>query len=127
MARVRQRGTAPELLLRALLRRHAVRFTVNRRGLPGSPDIVAPGLRRALFVHGCFWHRHRGCAACTTPKRNAEFWTEKFRVNRARDRRKIRELEALGYAVMTVWECQLRSPTKRVRLERRVLRFLVEG
>jgi len=127
MSRVRQEGTAPELLLRALLRRKAVRFRSNRKGLPGSPDIVVPRERHALFVHGCFWHRHRGCAACTTPKSNAAFWAEKFRANRARDRQNLRELKALGYTVMTIWECQLRSRTKRARLERRILRFLGEG
>ena len=79
--------------------------------------------RLAVFVHGCFWHRHRGCRACTTPKENAPFWAQKFADNVARDRRKATELRRLGFRVLTVWECQVKSEAKLVQLERKLGRF----
>jgi DNA mismatch endonuclease (patch repair protein) len=123
MARVRQKGTAPELVVRDIIARGGYRFRTNGRVLPGSPDIFDPAGKLAVFVHGCFWHRHSRCRACTTPKRNAEFWREKFEQNIARDRRKLDQLRRLGYRVLTVWECQVKSPAKLARLERRLQRF----
>jgi DNA mismatch endonuclease (patch repair protein) len=101
-------------------------YSTNVRGIPGSPDIVSADHTRAVFVHGCYWHRHPGCRASTTPTHNAEFWQEKFVANVRRDRRKVRALRKLGYRVMTVWECQTKSETKRVLLERRLDRFFRE-
>lgn len=126
MGRVRQRGTAPEQVVRRLLRDLGYGFRTNGRALPGSPDIYDSRRRRALFIHGCFWHRHARCRACTTPTRNQSFWVEKFLANIARDQRNARALRRLGYRVMTVWECQVKSTEKLTRLERRLDRFFEE-
>ncbi|MGD1156403.1 MAG: DNA mismatch endonuclease Vsr [Terriglobia bacterium] len=123
MASVRQRGSAPELAVRAILRGQRHRFKTNAERLPGSPDIYAPWAKLAVFIHGCFWHRHRGCRACTTPKNHRNFWLEKFRQNVARDRRKVRQLRRLGYRVLTVWECQVKSLSKLARLKKQLDRF----
>jgi DNA mismatch endonuclease, patch repair protein len=105
MGQVRQKGTQPELVVRSLLSSLGHRFRVGRRGLSGSPDIVNASRRWVVFVHGCFWHRH-GCKATTTPGRNREFWEAKFQRNVERDRRSVEALEALGYTVIVVWECE---------------------
>lgn len=110
MARVRQKGTAPELVVRTLLRREGASYRLNARDLPGSPDIVHRGRRKAIFVHGCFWHRHPGCPRATTPKQNFVFWQEKFDRNIQRDERKLAELRAEGYDVLVIWECETLSP-----------------
>lgn len=123
LGRVRQKGTAPEVIVQEMLTRLGHAYSTNVRGIPGSPDVVAMDQSRAVFVHGCYWHRHPGCPASSTPKSNAEFWKEKFEANIRRDQRKVRELRKLGYRVMTVWGCQTKSADKRVRLERRLDRF----
>jgi DNA mismatch endonuclease (patch repair protein) len=105
MRGVRQRGTAPELVVRSALRQLGHRYRLGNRDLPGSPDIANRRQRWVVFVHGCFWHRH-GCKATTTPTRNPEFWQAKFARNVARDRRVIEDLTARGYRVVVIWECQ---------------------
>jgi len=120
MARVRQSGTGTELLVQELLQRLGVAFRTNAKDLPGSPDIVIAEPKVALFVHGCFWHRHGGCKATTTPKTNAAFWREKFERNQARDRRKALQLRRLGYAVLVIWECQTKNPERLERVARRI-------
>src|SRR5262245_36742868 len=97
MARVRHSGTAPELAVRRLLRRLRIRFTTSNRDLPGSPDIANRRDKWALFIHGCFWHRHEGCSQTTTPRTNKLFWLQKFRDNRLRDTRKGSQLRRLGF------------------------------
>ena len=111
MARIGPRDTKPEIVVRRLLYAIGRRFRLHRRDLPGTPDIVLPGLRKAIFVHGCFWHRHESCAKATTPKIRAAFWQEKFDRNVARDERKEAELRAAGWDVTTVWECETRDVT----------------
>ena len=106
MARVRGRNTRPELAVRRLLHRLGYRYRLHRRDLPGTPDICFPVQRKAIFVHGCFWHRHEGCARCTTPKTRASFWAEKFASNRVRDRNNLAKLVVLGWEAMVVWECE---------------------
>lgn len=121
MGRVRQKHTEPERFVRTLLHGLGLRFTVNgpcNRTLPGRPDIVLPRWRAVVFVHGCFWHRHRGCRRTTTPAARRAFWLAKFRINVARDRRVQRALRAQGWRVLTVWECEtLRTSglTQRLR------------
>lgn len=124
MARVRQRGTAPELVVRTLLRKRGCTMRMNGRNLPGSPDLYDRRTRKAIFVHGCFWHRHRRCVAATTPVNNRQFWLDKFTNNVARDKSKMRALRRLGYKVITVWECQLKSPIKLSRIETKLSRFV---
>jgi DNA mismatch endonuclease (patch repair protein) len=86
---------------------------VNNRDLPGSPDIANRSKKWAVFVHGCFWHRHDGCPRTTMPRRNREFWAEKFRANIRRDRKVIERLEACGYLVLIVWECEANAPSRQ--------------
>jgi DNA mismatch endonuclease (patch repair protein) len=124
MGRVRQRGTAPELLIRRLARAAGLELKANLRGLPGSPDLASIESRAVIFVHGCFWHRHVGCRAASTPRHNRAFWVEKFEANCRRDRRKTRLLRRLGYRVMTVWECDVKSEQRLRRMERRLVRFI---
>lgn len=117
MKRVRQKKTAPEDRLAALLRAEGVAYRRNVTGLPGRPDFANRRRRWAIFVNGCFWHHHTNCAKATVPKANREFWEEKFSANRRRDAVKIRALRALGFRVLIVWECELRDEaTLRHRL-----------
>lgn len=111
MAKVRGANTAPELVVRRILWRLGYRFRLHVRKLPGSPDIVLPRYRTAIFVHGCFWHRHPGCAKATTPKSRVEFWSSKFSANVERDDRNRRDLLARGWKVATIWECETRDET----------------
>ncbi len=110
MGRIRGRNTAPEIIVRRASHRLGLRFRVHRPDLPGTPDIVFPKHRLAIFVHGCFWHRHEGCRRCTTPKTRIEFWNEKFRKNVERDRRDAEALLMRGWKVLTIWECQTKNP-----------------
>jgi DNA mismatch endonuclease (patch repair protein) len=122
MRRVRQRHTAPERIVRSVLHRLGLRFTVEgplNRTLPGRPDIVLPRWHTVIFVHGCFWHRHEGCPRTTTPATRRDFWETKFAHNVARDRRQQRALRAAGWRVLVVWECAtLRPTTLAARLAR---------
>ncbi len=108
MARVKGKHTAPEMKVRRFLHAKGFRFRLHDQTLPGSPDLVLPGRRIALFVHGCFWHRH-GCKATTTPKTHTEFWTEKFEANCARDQRNLKALFAAGWQPIALWECDIKA------------------
>ncbi len=114
MSRIRGRNTGPELRLRSLLHRSGFRFRLHAKQLPGCPDVVLPKYRIAIFVHGCFWHRHPGCRNATTPSTRREFWQEKLDGNVIRDARNRAALEAAGWAVMTVWECELKADAEAV-------------
>ena len=109
MADIRQRDTTPELAVRRWLTARGHRYRVLNRDLPGSPDIANRARRWAVFVHGCYWHRHPGCSKASTPKRNAAFWQAKFHANVARDARSARALADQGYRVATVWECETKD------------------
>jgi DNA mismatch endonuclease, patch repair protein len=118
MARVRSKDSQPELVVRKLAHRLGYRFRLHRRDLPGTPDLVLPRFRKIIFVHGCFWHRHRGCSRTTNPKTRAAFWANKFQQNTRRDRRKQGQLKRLGWNVLVVWECETfdhRDVCRRVR------------
>ena len=111
MSRIRGKDTAPELALRKALHALGLRYRLHAR-LPGKPDIVLPRHSAVVFVHGCFWHRHRGCRIATTPKSNTAFWREKFDRNVARDKRVRRQLRVAGWRVFIAWECQLSGKGK---------------
>jgi DNA mismatch endonuclease (patch repair protein) len=112
LAGVRQRGTSAEVIVGRMLGRLGHRFRTRNRDLPGSPDLANRRQSWAIFVHGCFWHRHAGCVRTTTPKRNRSFWLEKFAANRRRDRRAIQDLASRGFQCLVVWECEaLRAPS----------------
>jgi DNA mismatch endonuclease, patch repair protein len=114
MSRIRGKDTAPELALRSMLHRAGYRFRVHREDLPGKPDIYLGGYRTAVFVHGCYWHRHPRCKKATTPGTRTEYWLNKFAGTVRRDQRKQAELEAQGIKVLTVWECELEADPEAV-------------
>ena len=107
MSGIRGKNTKPEMVVRRFLHRMGFRFRLHRRDLPGRPDIVLPKHRTVVEVRGCFWHRHEGCPYAYTPKSNREFWETKLNGNRDRDRRNLRELRALGWRAIEIWECEL--------------------
>lgn len=109
MAAIRSSATKPEMILRHALWRLGFRYRVNEHRLPGSPDILLPKYRTVIFVHGCFWHGHKGCKNYTVPKTNTEFWVAKVARNQERDQEVWRKLEAMGWNVIIVWECQLKK------------------
>lgn len=113
MATIRGKDTKPELLLRKAMHSRGFRFRLHDRRLPGSPDLVFPRYRAAVFVHGCFWHRHEGCRFATTPATRPEFWAEKFKANVARDKRHGTALLGAGWRVVIVWECDIKSSLDR--------------
>lgn len=110
MSRIRSKNTNPEKQVRSLLHRTGYRFRIHVRKLPGCPDIVLPKYRTAIFVHGCFWHRHEGCRYAYVPKSSIEFWERKFQDNVERDKRNSENLKRLGWSVEVIWECESRDP-----------------
>lgn len=120
MSRIRGKNTKPEVRLRSMLHRAGFRFRVHDNRLPGKPDIVLPKYKSVIFVNGCFWHRHEGCRYCTTPATRREFWEKKFSGTVQRDRDKKQQLEAAGWDVFIVWECELKRDSDGV------LRFLID-
>jgi DNA mismatch endonuclease (patch repair protein) len=117
MSRIKGRNTRPEIVVRSVLHGLGFRFRLRGRKVLGRPDVVLVRHRAVVFVHGCFWHRHRGCRFSYQPKSNVAFWAEKFRQNVARDARNKRELRRLGWRVVVVWECQAAD---RAALRRRL-------
>ncbi len=107
MAAIKGRNTKPELAVRRFLHAAGLRYRLHRKDLPGKPDIVLPAHRTVIFVHGCFWHRHSGCANSVMPKSNRLFWQEKLCGNVERDRRNHAELGGLNWRVIVVWECEI--------------------
>ena len=126
MARIRGWDTKPELALRSMLHRLGYRFTVNSHNnklLPGRPDLVLPKFHTVIFVHGCFWHGHDHCKHFRLPATRREWWTAKIDGNRARDLRNQAALLALGWHVVTIWECALKNAAARAWLETRLPRL----
>jgi DNA mismatch endonuclease, patch repair protein len=121
MRRVHSRDTKPELHLRSLVWALGYRYRKNRRDVVGQPDISIKTRKRAIFLHGCFWHRHDCDSGRRAPKTRRSFWESKFHQNVARDVRVLRELKAAGWRALVIWECELRDETN---VERRVRRFL---
>lgn len=121
MRRIQSKDTKPELVVRRVLHSCGYRFRLGGSGLPGRPDIVLPGRRVVIFVHGCFWHRHKCRAGCSVPKTRTSFWLRKFSDNRRRDQRVRRQLYRSGWRSIVVWECQVRDLE---RLSTRLRQFL---
>ena len=109
MSLIRSKNTKPELKVRSLLHRLGYRFRIHRRDLPGKPDIVLPKYKLAIFVHGCFWHQHQGCKKATAPKKNEAFWQDKLRRNVERDRESKSHLTSMGWNVVEIWGCEIKS------------------
>ena len=108
MAGIGQKNTKPEITVRRLLHRLGYRFRIHRRDLPGRPDIVLPGRRKIILVHGCFWHGHN-CKVGRLPKSRLDYWIPKIEGNRQRDSRNLNDLKADGWEVLVLWECEVRS------------------
>lgn len=106
MKRVKRKGTPAERVVARHCRALNLHYRLNVEALPGSPDVANKTRRWAIFVNGCFWHRHKNCRLATAPKRNFGFWQSKFDENRRRDARKVRELRRLGFRVAIVWQCE---------------------
>ncbi|MGX5777624.1 very short patch repair endonuclease [Methylorubrum zatmanii] len=111
MAVVRGKDTRPEMVVRRLVHAMGYRYRLHRCDLPGSPDLVFPGRKKVVFVHGCFWHRHDGCKRASTPIDRADYWQAKFLRNVQRDAQNVADLEAAGWSVLVVWECETRAAT----------------
>ena len=123
MSRIKSKGMKPEMRVRRLLHGLGYRYRLHRGDLPGRPDLVFPARRKVVFVNGCFWHLHEGCARVRVPSSNRDYWVAKLNRNRERDIRNNALLERDGWGVMTVWECELRDIAAA---ERRLTEFLGE-
>jgi DNA mismatch endonuclease (patch repair protein) len=126
MSRVRNRDTKPEMIVRRLLHSLGFRYRLHDRLLPGAPDLAFKSRRKAIFIHGCFWHRHSDphCKLARMPKSKLDFWRPKLEGNRQRDLRNQSSLEAMGWQYLIVWECELGH---REQLENKLFAFLTEG
>lgn len=124
MARVKNRNTAPEIIVRKLLHRKGYRFRVQRTDLPGKPDITLSKYRTVIFVHGCFWHGHPGCPRSTRPASNVDFWNHKLDKNMQRDLEVYEKLSSLGWNVFVIWQCQTK---KAMDLENLIDTFFSSG
>ncbi|MDP2983998.1 MAG: DNA mismatch endonuclease Vsr [Candidatus Latescibacter sp.] len=123
MSRVPSKDTTPEFIVRRLVHAMGYRYRLHRSDLPGKPDIVLPRHKKIIFVHGCFWHRHKACRKASVPKSRTAFWLDKFEKNVKRDTRNIGILKKQGWKILVVWQCQT---TDRDKLEQRLRRFLDE-
>ena len=127
MSHIRSVNTKPEIALRRALWRRGFRYRVNVKGLPGSPDIVLPKHRTVVFVNGCFWHAHKGCKIYHLPQTNTDFWLTKVTRNQERDQEVWRQLEAKGWSVVIVWECELVKAKFEGTVERVASEILEDG
>lgn len=110
MGRISGKDTKPELIARSFLHRKGYRFRLHRKDLPGKPDLCLPKFKTVIFIHGCYWHRHKKCKkGQSSPSTNIEFWKEKFSKTVKRDAKNKRELEKLGWKVLTIWECEIKN------------------
>ncbi len=116
MSRVRSKHTRPEIFVRQLLHKSGFRYRLHHAELPGKPDLVFPGRKKVIFIHGCFWHMHEGCSLARMPKSRVDFWNNKLCANRLRDSLNVKKLEVAGWAVLVVWECELQAPDLLTRL-----------
>jgi DNA mismatch endonuclease (patch repair protein) len=107
MSRVRGKNTSAELKIRSLIHRLGFRFRLHRKDLPGKPDLIFPSRKKVIFVHGCFWHGHDCSRGHRIPKTHSEYWVEKIRRNSERDAAQLSKLNALGWAVLVIWECEI--------------------
>lgn len=121
MSRIKGKDTKPELIVRSLLHSMGYRYRLHQKNLPGKPDLVFKKFRTVIFVHGCFWHRHKGCKFAYDPKSRQEFWQRKFTGNEVRDKKNRSALEKLGWKVWVIWECEVNNIEK---LKRKVSAFL---
>lgn len=120
MSRIKGRDTTPELFVRRMIYAMGYRYRLCRKDLPGKPDIVFGPRKKVVFVHGCYWHGHK-CKKGRLPKSHVSYWQQKIEANKARDRRNVKELKALGWDVLTIWQCQLKKP---LAVRKRIVDYL---
>lgn len=124
MARVRGKDTKPELIIRSILHHMGYRFRLHRSDLPGNPDVVLPKHKKVIFVHGCFWHGHKGCPRSKRPSTNQNFWNNKLDKTIERDTHNINKLIKLGWEPLIIWECEVKAPES---LSKKLSEFLTKG
>src|ERR1700686_148234 len=122
MRQIPSKNTTPEIILRSIVHRLGYRFRLHRKDLPGKPDLVFPGRRKVIFLHGCFWHQHSGCREGRLPGTRREYWEPKLARNRERDATAQAALKSQGWSVFTVWECELSKDPKAA--SERLIHFL---
>lgn len=122
MSRIKSKNTKPEIAVRSLLHKMGYRFRLHRKDLSGKPDIVLPKYKALIFVHSCFFHRHKNCRRATTPKSNIEYWNNKFARNVKRDKKVQKELAESGWNILIIWSCELNNMEK---LKNKLVNFLI--
>lgn len=126
MSRIRGKDSASEMRLRRLIHGMGFRYRLHVKTLPGTPDLVFPARKAVIFMHGCFWHRHRDCRLARMPKSRVDFWREKLEANKRRDEENVSRLNELGWRVLVVWECQMKEKDLN-EVSNVVRRFLADG
>lgn len=121
MRAIKSKGMKPEMIVRRLVHSRGYRYRLHRKNLPGTPDLVFPGRKKVIFVHGCFWHQHKDCKISRVPKSNQDYWIPKLEKNKARDQEHQYSLKKLGWDVLVLWECELKELEK---IGKRVKGFL---
>jgi DNA mismatch endonuclease (patch repair protein) len=121
MRLVREKNTNPEMVVRRIVHSMGYRYRLHCRTLPGCPDLVFPSKKKVIFVHGCFWHRHKGCGRCRTPSSRQDYWIAKLEGNKKRDLKNQKKLLASGWSVLVIWECEIKD---REGLSNRLREFL---
>lgn len=127
MSGIKGKNSKPEILIRKMLFGAGYRFRLHSRDLPGTPDIVLPGRKIAIFVHGCFWHAHKGCKYFKIPATRPDFWIAKLQSNVDRDNRAVERLRAMGWRVLCIWECATRDPEMATSLLERMISWIDSG
>jgi len=125
MSRIKGFNTKPELLVRSALHKKGLRFRIHTADLPGKPDIILPKYKAAIFVHGCFWHRHKKCKKAYTPKSRLDFWQNKFEENVIRDEKKEKELKKMGWKIFVIWECEIENAALLEKIVVRIISALI--
>jgi len=123
MSQIKGKDTKPEMIVRKFLHSNGFRYRLHVKDLPGKPDLVLPKYNSVIFVHGCFWHAHEGCKYFKIPKTRTEWWKEKLYGNKERDEKHIQELEVMGWNVIVVWECELKSKNRSL-ISKKILKSL---
>jgi DNA mismatch endonuclease (patch repair protein) len=121
MSQIRGKNTSPEKIVKTFLRAEKLRYRSHAKNLPGTPDIVLSSFKTVVFVHGCFWHRHRNCRFTTNPQTNPDFWQSKFARTVERDRQQVRQLKRLGWRIIVVWECETKRSLVRLQTKLRTI------
>lgn len=124
MSKISGKETKPEIFVRKYLFSKGLRYRKNVEKLPGKPDIVLPKYKTVIFINGCFWHSHKDCKKSELPTTNTEFWRAKISKNIIRDAKNIQDLERMGYKVITVWQCELRSKVREQKLSELIKRII---